>query len=127
MNVRIDGATVEGDMAVASRFGGSGTFGGGTLTILDGATLDLTWGTMTLDSTAALADAPASFTVVDDNFAATGTVRLFLTGAAAIPESWRAITVNVVSFDGTKIGRCRTVLRADGLYGERVGLTVRLR
>lgn len=127
MNVRIDGATVEGDMSVASRFGGSGTFGGGTLTILDGATLDLTWGTMTLDSTAVLADDPASFTVVDDNFAATGTVRLFLTGAAAIPESWRAITVNVVSSDGTKIGRCRTVLRADGLYGERVGLTVRLR
>ena len=128
VNIRIDGATVNGNLAAASRFGGNGTFGGGTLSILEGATLDLSWGTMTLAATATLAEAPSSFTVVDENYASTGEVKLFsLTEGATVDDSWQAITVNVVSADGTESGYCKTVLRSDGLYGVRSGLTIRLR
>ena len=125
LNIRVDGATINGDLSVASRFGGDGTYGGGTLTLLNGAVLDLTLGTITLADTANLAAPPAQFTVAAANHLTAGEVKLF--SGSAIPASWQGLTVKVGAPDGSDTRRFLTVLRADGLYAVLKGMTISFR
>ena len=123
LNIRIDGATVNGDLSVASRFGGSGSYGGGTLTFLDGAVLDLTWGTLAFDTTADLAAPPATFMVVADNSSiATNEIKMF--SGTTVPAAWQGVTVKVISPNGLTARRFKTVLRSDGLYAVAKGMAI---